>query len=156
MIEQVDHVNVVVDDLATMTAFYRDVLGLRLAKQVSIRGPWIEAVTGLTPAEADVALFAAGAGAGVELIQYRVPEGPRPDLLGHPQTKGIRHIAFRVQAMDAAVRRLTEAGVEFLSSVQAVPTDQVDFVGRTKRIVYCRDPEGNLLELAAYESSGQA
>ena len=150
MIEQVDHVNVVVDDLAAMTSFYCDVLGLTLAKQVTIRGPWIEAVTGLTSAEADVSLLEAGAGSGVELIRYRVPEGQRPEGLGMPHTKGIRHIAFRVGDIDSAVIRLTEAGMEFLSDVQQVPTDQVDFVGRQKRIVYCRDPEGNLLELAAF------
>lgn len=153
MIEQVDHVNVVVADLPAMTRFYRDVLGLRLAKQVSIRGPWIEAVTGLKGAAADVALLEAGTGAGVELIQYRCPEGARPARLGDPHTPGIRHIAFRVDDMDVAVARLSQAGVEFLSPVQTVPTDQVDFVGRSKRIVYCRDPEGNLLELAAYGES---
>ncbi len=150
MIEQVDHVNLVVDDLAAMTSFYCDVLGLTLAKQITIRGPWIEAVTGLASAEADVSLLEAGAGPGVELIRYRVPEGLRPEGVGMPHTKGIRHIAFRVSDIDSAVIRLTEVGMEFLSDVQQVPTEQVDYVGRQKRIVYCRDPEGNLLELAAF------
>ena len=35
--------------------------------------------------------------------------------------------------------------------VRQVPAAQVEFGGRQKRIVYCRDPEGNLLELCVYE-----
>jgi catechol 2,3-dioxygenase-like lactoylglutathione lyase family enzyme len=63
---------------------------------------------------------------------------------------GIRHIAFRVDDIDQTVARMKAAGVEFLSEIQQVPTDQVDFVGKQKRIVYCRDPEGNLLELCDF------
>ena len=150
MVERVDHVNIVVDDLEKMAAFYCDVMGLRPAKRVSISGSWIETVTGLASAEADVALLEAGSGAGVELIKYRRPEGPRPDSLGAPHALGIRHIAFRVQDIEEATGRMKTAGVEFLSHVRQVPTDQVDFVGKQKRIVYCRDPEGNLLELCDF------
>jgi catechol-2,3-dioxygenase len=32
MIERIDHVNLVVNDMAVMIEFYRDVLGLRLTK----------------------------------------------------------------------------------------------------------------------------
>jgi catechol 2,3-dioxygenase-like lactoylglutathione lyase family enzyme len=36
MIEGIDHVNLVVADLDVMTAFYRDVLGFHVTKQVTI------------------------------------------------------------------------------------------------------------------------
>jgi catechol 2,3-dioxygenase-like lactoylglutathione lyase family enzyme len=150
MVERVDHVNIVVVDLEKMAEFYCDVMGLRPAQRVTIGGAWIETVTGLAAAEADVALLEAGSGAGVELIRYRRPEGPRPESLGAPHASGIRHIAFRVDDIERAVGRMKSAGVEFLSDIQQVPTDQVDFVGKQKRIVYCRDPEGNLLELCDF------
>ena len=89
-------------------------------------------------------------GAGLELIRYRMPEGSQPAELGAPNTVGIRHIAFRVDDLDATARALRTAGVEFLSDIREVPTTQVDFAGDKKRIVYCHDPEGNLLELCAY------
>ena len=44
---QIDHVNLVVLHLETMTAFYRDVLGLAVTKHVTISGAWIGAVVGL-------------------------------------------------------------------------------------------------------------
>jgi len=151
MIDRIDHVNLIVDDLPAMIAFYRDLLGLRLTKRTSIGGHWIEALTGFPKVEADVAYLEADRGAGIELIRYRTPQGERPDGLGCPNAKGIRHVALRVADLDAAVNCLTEAAVEFLSTPQQVATDQVDYAGQRKRIVYCRDPEGNLLELCAFE-----
>ncbi len=35
--------------------------------------------------------------------------------------------------------------------IQDVPQTQVDFADQQKRLLYCRDPEGNLLELCAFE-----
>ena len=151
MIQRLDHVNLVVRDLPAITAFYRDVLGLRVTRQVTVRGDWIQAVTGLENVEADVVYLEADPGAGIELIRYRAPQGAHPPGLGEPNTLGIRHVAFRVADLDAVVASLKAAGAELLSEIQEVPTAQVDFEGHGKRIVYCRDPEGNLLELCVYE-----
>ncbi len=151
MIERVDHVNLVVDDLPSMAEFYERVFGLRVERRATISGPWIEAATGYADVVADVVYLDADAGAGIELIRYRTPEGSRPDELGEPNTKGIRHVAFRVQGLDSIVSAAKEAGVEFLSEIQDVAAGQVDFGDQRKRLVYCRDPEGNLLELCAYE-----
>lgn len=154
MIERIDHVNLIVNDLPTMVAFYGEVMGLRLTKRAAIGGDWIEALTGFAKVEADVAYLEAayleaGTGTGLELIRYRTPEGPRPKGLSDPNTKGIRHVAFRVRDLDTVVASLKAAGVDFLSSVQRVSAEQVDYANQRKRIVYCRDPEGNLLELCA-------
>ena len=151
MIERVDHMNLVVDDLSAMVEFYKQVLGLRVKRRATISGPWIEAATGYANVEADVVYLDADAGAGIELMQYRTPEGSRPGELGEPNTKGIRHVAFRVRNLDSIVASAKQKGVEFLSEIQDVAVEQVDFGDQRKRLVYCRDPEGNLLELCAYE-----
>ena len=151
MIERIDHVNLVVDDLQEMVAFYRDLLGLRLTKRTSISGQWIEALTGFEKVEADVAYLEAPTGAGIELIQYRTPEGSWPKGLGAPNTRGIRHVAFRVTELDMVVASLKVADVDLLSDVQQVSAAQVDYADQRKRIVYCLDPEGNLLELCTFQ-----
>jgi len=151
MIERIDHVNLVVDDLPAMTAFYRDVLGLRVTRDVTIRGDWIQTITGLEDVEADVVYLEAEDGIPIELIAYRTPKGAHPPGLGEPNTRGIRHVAFRVADLDAVVAQLKTVGADLLSDVQQVPAAQVEFGGQQKRIVYGRDPEGNLLELCAYE-----
>ena len=150
MIERIDHVNLVVRDMQRMIAFYTNVLGMRVTKQAVISGPWIEAATGLSPVEADVAFVEASSGPGIELIQYRAPTGWRPADLGRPNVQGLRHIAFRVADLDQLVAALKAAGITMLSAVQQVSAAQVDYAQQRKRLVYCHDPEGNLLELCDY------
>jgi catechol 2,3-dioxygenase-like lactoylglutathione lyase family enzyme len=149
--DRIDHVNLVVGDLETMAAFYRDTLGLAVTKRITICGPWIEAITGLAGAEADVVYLEPASGPGVELICYRTPGASRPERLGEANTPGLRHVAFQVDDLAGLLQQLRAAHAPVLSDVQEVPTEQVEFGGRQKRIVYCRDPEGNLLELCQFE-----
>jgi glyoxylase I family protein len=159
MLERIDHINIVVRDLPAMTAFYRDVLGLRVTKEVIISGKWIAAVVGLEDVLADVVyLDMPGAGEGVagpriELIKYHSPAGAEPPGLDLPHTRGLRHMAFRVDAIDPMVASLKQRGVKFFSDVQRVPDSQVTYAGGVrKRLVYFQDPEGNLLELCEYKA----
>lgn len=148
--KQIDHVNIVVEDLPRMTAFYRDALGMKVIREVSIEGDWIEAITLLPEVQADVVYLQPPTGPPLELIAYRSPEGGRPNDLEKPNTKGLRHLAFLVDDLDGAVESVRNAGGELLAPVQAVPTTQAEFGTRQKWIVYCRDPEGNLLEFCDY------
>ena len=157
MIEQLDHVNIVVNDLPAMTAFYRDAIGLAVTKEVTISGEWVERTVALTGVVAHVVYLEAQAaiesgGTRLELIRYEAPDGARPDGLGVSNTAGLRHLAFRVSDIDAAAARLRDAGVSFFSDVQTVPDAQVTYAGGVrKRLVYFHDPEGNLLELCEYK-----
>ena len=148
--KQIDHVNIVVQDLPRMTAFYRDALGLEVVREVTILGDWIEAITLLSDVEADVVYLQPSSGPPLELIAYRSPKGACPEDLGKPNTIGLRHMAFLVDDLEAAVEAVRKAGGEVLAPVQTVPTTQAEFGTRQKWIVYCRDPEGNLLEFCDY------
>jgi catechol 2,3-dioxygenase-like lactoylglutathione lyase family enzyme len=151
MIEGIDHVNLVVRDLATMASFYCEALGCRVTKEVTISGEWIAAVVGLEDVVADVVYLDFLVGPRIELIHFRTPEGIRPDALSVANTFGIRHVAFRVTDIDAVVDRLLQSGVKLRSKIAAVPQTQVSYAGNaSKRLVYFDDPEGNLLELCEY------
>jgi len=134
-----------------MIAFYRDVLGMRLARQVTISGSWIDDVTGLKDVTADVAFLEASSGPTIELIYYHRPQGSRPPGQDVPNAFGLRHIAFRVSDFEDLASAIRAAGVPLVSAIHRVPTAQVSFAETQKRLVYFRDPEGNLLELCAYE-----
>jgi glyoxylase I family protein len=150
MLQHIDHVNLVVGDLERMTAFYADVLGLKVTKRVTIRGEWIDRVVGLAGVEADVVYLDLPAGPRVELIYYRQPASPAPTR-NQANFLGLRHIAFRVADIDAAVAQLHAVGTPFHGEVSTVPATQVQYAGGArKRLVYFRDPEGNLLELCEY------
>lgn len=152
MIEGIDHVNLVVRELEAMTTFYRDVLGFRVTKAVTISGDWVAAVVGLTDVVADVVYLDPPHGPRIELIRYRQPSGARPEGLSKANTLGLRHCAFRVSDIDCVADRLRMAGVQTRSPVAAVPEGQVRYAGGArKRLVYFEDPEGNLLELCEYK-----
>jgi catechol 2,3-dioxygenase-like lactoylglutathione lyase family enzyme len=148
----IDHVNIVVQDLERMVAFYRDALGLKETKRVTITGSWVAATVGLPEVQADVVYLDFASGPRVELIRYNRPAVDRPIGVDRPNAPGLRHIAFKVDDIDAAVARLRSAGVKFFSDVQQVPESQVTYAGGVrKRLVYFADPEGNLLELCEYK-----
>ncbi|MCA9261961.1 MAG: VOC family protein [Planctomycetales bacterium] len=151
MIQQIDHVNLVVRDLNAMSAFYRHVLGFRLTKEATISGAWIEDVVGLADVVADVQYLDLPQGPRIELIHYQSPVG-RPGVgFELPNKPGIRHLAFRVTDIDALCAKLRDSAVTLLSPVATVPDAQVTYAGGVrKRLVYFRDPEENLLEFCEY------
>jgi catechol 2,3-dioxygenase-like lactoylglutathione lyase family enzyme len=136
-----------------MTDFYTRVLGLHETIRVTISGTWIDQTVALRDVTAECVYLNPPNGPRVELLKYLNPPANRPDGLGASNTPGLRHIAFRVDDIDAAVARLRDANVTFFSSVQDVPTSQVTYAGGVrKRLVYFQDPEGNLLELCEYKA----
>jgi catechol 2,3-dioxygenase-like lactoylglutathione lyase family enzyme len=149
----IDHMNIVASDLERMVTFYRDVLGLRETKRVTITGEWVAATVGLSDVHADVVYLDLESGPRIELIRYNHPPMSRPVGIERPNAPGLRHIAFRIDDIDAMVAKLAAAGVRFFSGVQRVPDTQVTYAGGVrKRIIYFQDPEGNLLELCEYKA----
>ncbi|QGJ68545.1 VOC domain-containing protein [Planctomycetales bacterium 10988] len=151
MLQSIDHVNLVVEDLEGMKSFYTEVLGLKVTKEVTIYGDWVDATVGLKGVEAQVIYLDLPEGPRVELLKYVNPPGDRPDKLGQSNTMGLRHLAFRVEKIDIFVEQLKRKKVPFLSEVMTVPNTQVTYKGGLqKRLVYFHDPEGNILELCCY------
>ena len=151
VVDSIDHVNLVVRDLEPMLQFYTQVLGLQLTKRVRIQGPWVEEISGLTGASAEVVYLGAECNPCVELIRYDQPKASRPSGLGVPNTPGIRHLAFRVTDIDRITEVIQAVGVKLFSRVLQVPEAQVKYPdGARKHLVYFQDPEGNLLELCEY------
>jgi catechol 2,3-dioxygenase-like lactoylglutathione lyase family enzyme len=148
---QIDHINIVVSDMERSRRFYAEVLGCSETRHAHLEGEWIEAVVGLSGVEADVVYVEPpGGGPRIELIQYHAPRGATLPDNALPNTTGLRHIAFRVDDMEAAVARLNDAGVKCIGEPVAVPTGVVTHQAGHKWLVYFRDPDGVLLEFAWY------
>jgi catechol 2,3-dioxygenase-like lactoylglutathione lyase family enzyme len=82
-------------------------------------------------------------GTTLDLLEWQDPVDPeRPS--GALHRLGIARIAMTTRDMDADVRTMREAGVEFLSEEPgAVP----DGVGGETRFICFKDPDGTVLEL---------
>lgn len=151
MMRALDHVNIVVADLPRSLRFYCDVLGFRQTHDVVMEGEWIEAIVGLRGVKGLVAMVEAPAGGPrIELLQYVAPAGVALPENSRPNTRGLRHLAFRVDDIAATVARLRAAGVTLFSDPVRVPAGVVKFAAGDKTLVYFLDPDGVILELAEY------
>src|ERR671925_2315194 len=95
-IQRMDHVGIVVDDLAAATAFFVE-LGLKLQGEGSVEGGVVDRVVGLEGVRSEVAMLETPDGHGrLELSKFHAPSGPGCDGRAQPNAPGIRHVTFEV------------------------------------------------------------
>ena len=136
-----DHVTVVVDDLAAAIAFFTE-LDMELEGQVPVEGDIVDRLCGLEGVQADVAMMRTRDGHGrVELTNYRSPNLVRAEPMpAPPNTLGLRQIMFAVEDIDDTVTRLRARGAELVGEV-AQYEDKY-------RLCYMRGPAGIIVALA--------
>jgi glyoxylase I family protein len=145
----INHLNIVVADMQRSLAFYVGLLGMRQTFAIDLDGDWIADVTGLSGARARcIFVVPSSGGCRLELLQYLNPEGiaVAPNTL--PNTPGLRHFALEVDDLDGWFQKLTTAGVSFISPPVTVPFRLVE--GIQKRLCYCHDPDGVIVELCEH------
>jgi catechol 2,3-dioxygenase-like lactoylglutathione lyase family enzyme len=139
-IERMDHVGIVVGDLAAAVEFFV-VLGLELEGEGSVEGAWVDRVIGLDGVRSEIAMLATPDGhSKVELSRFRSPLVPAGDPEAPTNAPGIRHITFAVDDLDATLERLRPHGAELVGAVE----NYADVY----RLCYVRGPEGIIVELA--------
>jgi len=124
LLQAVHHIAVICANYSRSKAFYTDVLGLQVIREVyrEERDSW----------KLDLAL---GNQYIIELFSFPDPP-PRPS---HPEACGLRHLAFAVADIEAAVARLQQKGV----STEPLRTDP----HTGQRFTFFADPDGLPLEL---------
>jgi catechol 2,3-dioxygenase-like lactoylglutathione lyase family enzyme len=135
-----DHVGVVVDDIAAAKAFFVD-LGFTLQGEGSVEGDWVDRIVGLEGVRTKFAMVETPGGNGrLELIEFDTPPTHRGDPEAPANTRGIRHIAFIVDDIDAVVAGVQAGGGELVGHVERY--------GDIFKLCYVRGPEGIIVELA--------
>lgn len=151
MIRAIDHINIVVADLERSVRFYTEVLGFRKTREAQLEGDWIDRIVGLPGVKARAAFIVAPGGEPrIELLCYEAPRGGGLTENSRANTRGLRHIALRVEDMAAMVARLRAAGATVFSDPVRVPDGVVQHDAGEKTLVYFLDPDGVILELAEY------
>ena len=140
-VQHLEHVGIVVDDLAAATAFFV-ALGLEVEGKTSVEGSLVDRINGLEGVRADVVILRTPNGNGkVELARYRSPsyEGehsPAPPA----NAPGIRHILFVVDNVEASLAALRAHGGELVGEL--VNYEDIYW------LCYVRGPAGIIVELA--------
>jgi len=139
-IQRMDHVGVIVDDLAAAMAFFVE-LGLELEGEAPVEGRWVDRVVGLEGVRADIAMMRTPDGRGrLELTKFHTPSGRGGDPRAPAHALGIRHVTFAVQGIDDVLDRLRAHGAELVGELEQYENSY--------RLRYVRGPEGIIIELA--------
>jgi catechol 2,3-dioxygenase-like lactoylglutathione lyase family enzyme len=140
-IKRLDHISVVVDDLAAAIAFFTT-LGMTLEGKASVEGPSVDRLNGLENVQADIVMMRTPDGHGrLELTKFRNPELIEIEpAIAPPNTPGLRSIMFTVESVDDTVARLRANGAELVGEV-------VQYEDKY-RLCYMRGPAGIIVALA--------
>jgi len=139
-LQRMDHVGIVVDDLAAATEFFAE-LGLVLQGEGSVGGRTVDRVVGLDGVRAEIAMMQTPDGHGrIELAKFHTPSSQGGDRHAPANTPGIRHVTFAVEDIDAVVAGLRARGAELVGELERYEDSY--------RLCYVRGPEGIIVELA--------
>ena len=129
MIREVDHIGIAVRSVEEACAFYRDVLALRVGETFDMPGRGVRAA------------MVDGGNVTIELLEPLGEDTPVGKFLDK-HGEGIHHIAFRVANIDAAMEKLKDRGVEFVT-----PQPKIGAHGRRIAFLSPRSCHGVLIEL---------
>ncbi|WP_339194665.1 VOC family protein [Solibacillus sp. FSL R5-0449] len=134
-IHKIDHVGIIVNNLAEVKEFFND-FGLEVLGEGEVDGKWAERITGLAEVKATIVLLGMSDGqANLELVKFHT------DLeLSNIQQSPKTHIAFAVEDIETVVAKLKKKGAEIISEIQNY--------NNVYKLCFVQGPEGIILELA--------
>jgi len=140
-IKRLDHVSVVVDDLAAAIAFFT-ALGMTVEGEMPIEGPWVDRVNALEGVRVDIVMMRTPDGHGqLELTKFRHPPLVAIEpAIAPPNALGLRSVMFAVESVDDTVARLRATGADLIGEV----TQYED----KYKLCYVRGPAGIIVALA--------
>jgi catechol 2,3-dioxygenase-like lactoylglutathione lyase family enzyme len=140
-VKRLDHVVVVVEDLAAAVAFFTT-LGMEVEGEMPIEGPWVDRVNGIENVQVDIVMMRIPDGHGkLELTRFRNPKLVQLEpAVAPPNALGLRSVMFAVDSVDDTVASLRATGAELIGDV--VQYEDV------YRLCYMRGPAGIIVALA--------
>jgi len=140
-IKRLDHVSVVVDDLAAAIDFFTT-LGMEPEEEALVEGPWVDRVNRLEGVQVDIVMMRTPDGHGrLELTKFRHPQLVEIEpAIAPPNTLGLRSVMFTVDSVDDTVARLRATGAELIGEVAQYED--------LYRLCYMRGPAGIIVALA--------
>lgn len=132
------HVGLIVQDIDKSYELYRDILGFIPKVDQIEKGDFYEHLTGLISGVARTSKCYSSDGTCIEFIEY---QSQKADCREKGLTsEGFNHIALNIDDLDSLHEKLLSIGLEFINEPKLNPE-------KTAKVAFCRDFEGNLLEL---------
>jgi methylmalonyl-CoA/ethylmalonyl-CoA epimerase len=129
LLKKIYHLGYAVHDITAATRFYEEHFGARVGEPEEVEEQGIVA-----------AMFAVGE-SQIELLKPTRPDSPVSKFL-EKRGEGFHHVAFQVDDLQAALRKLKESGVDLIDEEPRVGAG-----GTLTAFVHPRDAHGVLTEL---------
>ena len=138
----VDHTAISVSETPTSMAFYRGLLGMKVAYEVTNKGTAQDRLDGIEKARVRITGLRPRShdGAGIELLDYRQAPRGRPTPTSRADDLWHAHIVMRVSGLDRLVSALTSHKVRVVSP-------GIVRLSNGRRAVEIADPDGHELML---------
>jgi len=137
---KIGHIAVAVKDLDKSIEWYRNVLGFQLTKEpveidtdTSPSGEVARTLFGRDMKKLRIAQMTLDNQIGLELFEFIIPLYEKDNF----KKSGFLHMCVIVQDMDIFIKKLEENGGKV----------KIENISQQKRVVFCEDPDGNIIEL---------
>lgn len=138
-IKKMEHVGIVVDDLAAAVEFFVE-LGLEPGGTGQVGGELVDRIIALEGTKAELAMLQTPDGdVEIELVKFHSPPTQGGEW-ARSNTPGLRHLSFLVEDIDAMVTGLQARGTGLVGELVRYENNY--------RLCYIRGPEGIIIELA--------
>ena len=139
-VQRMDHVGVVVDDLDAAIEFF-SALGLEASGRGEVEGELVDRIIALDGVHTELVFMRTPDGSSrLELVRFLSPPAKGDDAGTPSNVLGLRHVAFVVDEVDAAVAAVRALGAQLIGEV----VNYEDIY----RLCYVRGPAGIIVELA--------
>ena len=138
MIKEVRHIGIVVNNIENSLKFYRDLLGLKIIKDMDEQGVYIDNMLSLDNVQVRTVKLSAGTGNTlIELLDFK---SHNDNEVRNFYTIGASHIALTVDNLEDLYKHLSANNIKFNAPPQKSPDGIV-------KVTFCNDPDGTPIEL---------
>ena len=138
MIKEVRHIGIVVKNIENSLKFYRDLLGLKIVRDMNEHGNHLDNMLSLDNVE--VRTVKLSVNENITLIELLEFKSHNDNEIRNFYTIGASHVAFTVENIDKLYQDLSAKNVEFNAPPQKSPDGLV-------KVTFCKDPDGTPIEL---------
>lgn len=137
--KEIRHIGIVVSNMERSLEFYRDILGLKVVKDFTEKGKYIDSISRLSGIYLRMIKLITDDGSMIELLQY-ISHPSQSPIKSRIYDLGCSHIAFTVDNIDNEYERLSKKDVKFNCSPCVSPDGYA-------KVTFCHDPDGVNIEL---------
>ena len=135
------HTGIYVDNLDKMKDFYCRYFGMEVVVHDVEGGKYSELILGIPSIRIELYKLKRSDGTMIELLKPIYSQVQKQDAHSDSVVNsGCVHIAFTVESLDEMYNNMISEGIYFISQPVVSPNGDV-------YVCFCRDPEGNYLEL---------